>query len=97
VKLSLHPLAASDLAAAAAYYRQQGSPALESRFLDEFERVIRLLMTQPLIGSPAGLPRRSFPLRHFPYSVMYRPGDDDLRILVVRHQRRAPAFGGGRH
>jgi len=32
----------------------------------------------------------------FPYTVIYRSGADQIRILVVKHQRKRPAFGRGR-
>lgn len=96
MKVSLHPLAAADLAAAAAFYRRNASVRLEARFVTEFERVARLLVERPDLGTPFDLPRRTYPLRHFPYSIVYRPTDRGIRVLIVRHQRRAPAFGTDR-
>ncbi len=32
----------------------------------------------------------------FPYTVIYRVAEDELRILVVKHDRRRPGYGGAR-
>jgi plasmid stabilization system protein ParE len=91
---TLHREAEADLLEAARYYRRQGGPMLAARFLDEFERVTTLLQQFPGIGTPAGANRRAHALQDFPYSVIYRQtAGGDLRILVVRHQRRDPAYG----
>jgi plasmid stabilization system protein ParE len=47
----LHPGAASDLAQAARFHRQEGGRALAARFIDEFERVAALLAANPAIGT----------------------------------------------
>lgn len=93
---SLHPGAEQDLADAIDFYLDNAGPAIAQRFLDEFLRVARLLTAHPDIGTPAARGRRTFPLRVFPYSVVYRAGDNALRILVVRHQHRKPGHGSAR-
>ena len=55
------------------------------------------LMRIPVLESlPGATPRRWFPLHGFPYSIIYRLVGTDVRILVVRHQHRAPEHGGKR-
>lgn len=93
---SLHSAAARDLTEITAFYRESGSAALADRFLEEFERTAALLLQDPGLGTPFDLPRRMHPLRTFPYSVIYRPTDQGLRILAVRQQHRHPDFGHGR-
>ncbi len=61
-----------------------------NRFLIEFERICELLSANPELGIPTQGQRRRFPLHGFPYSIIYRPAPDGLRILVVRHQSRDP-------
>lgn len=92
----IHRLAADDLAQAAHFYRREGGVALARRFLNEFERIARLLEQFPDIGTPTAEGRQSFPLVDFPYSIIYRHGAAGLRILVVRHQSRDPEFGESR-
>ena len=93
---SLHRGAELDLLEAARFYRREGGTRLAARFLQEFERVADLLVRFPGIGTPADEIRRVHPLQDFPYSVIYKPMAAGVRILVVRHDRRAPEHGQAR-
>ena len=91
---TLHLGAEADLLEAARFYRREGGSKLASRFLDEFERVAGLVVRYPGMGTPAGEDRRIHPLRDFPYSVIYREAEPgQVRVLVVRGQRRDPMHG----
>jgi plasmid stabilization system protein ParE len=94
--VTLHPGARQDLEEAAAFYERAGSPAVAARFLAEFERVARLLFMNPGIGTPRARGRRGFPTTGFPYTVIYRRVPTGIQVLVVKHDRRRPDFGGGR-
>lgn len=93
---SLHLGAEQDIADALDFYAERAGLQVAQRFLDEFERVAKLLVTHPGLGTPATKGRRVFPLRIFPYSVVYRSLEPGIRIIVVRHQHRKPGFGGAR-
>ncbi len=93
---SLHRLAEQDLASAFEFYRQTGSDKVALRLLAEFERVADLLVANPGLGTPTTDGRRTCHLRTFPYAVIYKPIEAGVRILVIRHQRREPAFGDDR-
>jgi len=93
---SLHRGAERDLADAFRFYRREAGNRLAGRFLEEFERVMKLLDEFPDLGTPTGEDRRTFPLTGFPYSVIYRHVNGDVRVLVVRHQHRDPAHGDER-
>jgi plasmid stabilization system protein ParE len=97
VKYSVHPEAERELTEAAAFYHQTVNLRFASKFLDEFERVAQLLTENPGFGTPFDLPQRIYPFRVFPYSTIYKPTDYGVRILVVRHQNRAPSYGQGRN
>jgi plasmid stabilization system protein ParE len=96
VKYSLHPDAVQDIADAMDFYAAQVGMLVAERFLDEFERVANLLVSHPGLGTPTMKGRRVFPLRVFPYSVVYRSLATGMRIIVVRHQHRKPGHGGAR-
>jgi toxin ParE1/3/4 len=96
VTYSLHPDAEQDIADAVDFYSQQAGPLIAQRFLDEVERVAQLLVSHPEYGTPAAKGRRVFPLRVFPYSIVYRNVESGIRIIVVRHQHRRPGYGGAR-
>jgi plasmid stabilization system protein ParE len=94
---SLHPGAERDLADALSYYRHQTSRVVAIRFLDEFERVAKLLAEFPELGSLGAKGKRTFSLRVFPYSVVYRPASVGVKILILRHQHRRPGYGSRRN
>jgi plasmid stabilization system protein ParE len=96
VTRSIHRFASEDLLEAARTYKQEAGTGLARRFLKEFERVAKLLEEFPGIGTPTSDGRQSFPLVGFPYTIIYRHIGDEIRILVVRHQSRDPAFGESR-
>lgn len=93
---SLHPDAEQDIADALDFYREQAGVLIAQRFLSEFERIAQLLIEHPDIGTPTSKGRRVFPLRVFPYSVVYRSVEAGIRVIVVRHQHRKPGYGGTR-
>lgn len=93
---SVHPEAERELADAAAFYRRTVNLRFASKFLDEFDRVTQLLAENPGFGTPFDLPHRIYPMRVFPYSVVYKPSEYGVRVLAVRHQNRSPSYGYGR-
>ena len=93
---SLHPGAENDVANALDFYSERAGAAVAVRFLEEFERVAKLLTQHPGFGTPTIRGRRSYPLKVFPYSVVYRSLDNEIRILIVRHQHRKPGYAGSR-
>ena len=94
---SLHTLAKNDVVDAQIHYEQQAGQPIAKRFMDELERVIQLLLQNPGFGTPIARERRIYPLKHFPYSLVYRVQDDHLYILIVRHQRQRPDYASKRH
>lgn len=96
MKATLHPAAEEDLLRAAEFYEREGSPALAARFLSEFKRLAVLLAEQPEIGSPRAGGRRGFSMSIFPYTVIYRFGADEIKVLVVKHDSRRPGYGSSR-
>lgn len=93
---TLHPEAESDITAALDFYSEHAGHSVAERFLDEFERVAKLLAEYPDLGTPASRGRKTFPLSVFPYSVVYRQLEGSIRIIIVRHQHRRPSFAIGR-
>ena len=80
----------------AAQRYEDHATGLGERFLDEVEGCVELLLDQPSIGRRVGKFRR-FPLRKFPFTLIYALEDDDLVVVAVSHQRRRPGHWTGRH
>lgn len=93
---SVHPAARQDIDDALDFYLEHAGPAMARRFIDEFERSLKLLVHHPGIGTPTTRGRRALPMRVFPYSIVYRSLGSVIRVIVVRHHRRRPGFGGSR-
>lgn len=96
MKVSLHPAAEADVAAAAGFYERTGSPAVAIKFVAEFKRISHLLMEFPGLGSPRSRGRQGFSMSVFPYTVIYKAADDGIMVLVVKHDSRRPGYGGSR-
>ena len=58
MKVTLHTGAEQDIEEAAAFYEREGSPVVAARFVEEFKRVVALLLTHSDIGSPRSNGRR---------------------------------------
>ena len=93
MRVTLHPAAEQDIQEAAAFYEREGSPLVAARFVAEFKRLATLLPQHPEIGSPRSNGRRGFAMSVFPYTVVYRVVVDEIKILVVKHDRKRPGFG----
>ncbi len=97
MKYSFHPQAATDVVNAQDYYFEFAGAHVASRFTEELDRVVQLLRSNPGFGTPMSYQRRSYPLKGFPYSLVYRVEGEQLRVLIIRHQRQKPGYGNQRH
>ncbi|BAL26403.1 type II toxin-antitoxin system RelE/ParE family toxin [Azoarcus sp. KH32C] len=88
----IHPEAAVELKEAASFYAERAHKELGLALLAEFERAIGLLSDNPELGAMWRGVARRFPLRRFPYSVIYRFIGGSIQVLAVAHQRRRPGY-----
>ena len=95
--VGFHPAARVELLDAAAYYEARAA-GLGAQFVDEAERVVATLAGSPGLGAPVlgHDALRRWPLRRFPYYVLYRIDAPALLILAVAHERRRPGYWGER-
>ena len=84
--------AQADLAEAVSFYKERASVTVANAFITEFERAANVIGASPELGTPTARGRRIFPLRRFPYSLIYTVAGPDVQIWVVAHQRRKPRF-----
>ena len=82
--------AVREILEAAQRYEEQAS-GLGEQFVNEVEGCAVLLLDLPEIGRRVGQFRR-FPLRKFPFALIYEVQDDDLIIAAVSHHRRRPGY-----
>lgn len=89
---SVSPEAQRELIEGATYYAQHGGVELGSSFIAEFERSLEVLCTHPWLGSEWRGKKRRFPLRRFPYSIIYQLRPDEIRVIALAHQSRKPGY-----
>jgi toxin ParE1/3/4 len=93
---SVSPEADRELTDAAPYYADESGKELGLAIILEFERTLALLCREPSLGAPWGKGRRRFPMRRFPYSIIYYVNGNDLRVIAIGHHRRRPSYWTGR-
>lgn len=94
---SLHQGAEQDVADALDFYTQQAGLPVAQRFLDEFERVAKLLVMHPGFGTPTTKGRRVFPLRSFhtpSYIGALRRAFESLSFATSTESLATAARGG---
>lgn len=84
-------VAVAELDEALAYY---GSirPRLAADLLREIQSAKRSIMRYPAAWKPLPGGLRSFAVRRFPYTLVYRPGPDEILVVAYAHQRRGPDY-----
>ena len=72
-------------------------PGLGREFIDEFERQILRIAAAPSRWMVISGDIRRALMPRFPYLIYFRQSQPDrIRVTVVKHQRRHPAFGRDR-
>jgi len=91
VKLVVRSAANRDIIAAAEFYERQRI-GLGRAFFREVDAIFSVFCHQPYIGQAieGGQRLRGFPLRRFPYQVIYSLKNDELQVVAVTDQRRQP-------
>ena len=93
---SVSPEADRELSDSAIYYAREANAEVGLAFILEYERTLALRCANPYLGAPWRNGRRRFPLRKFPYSVIYYVRGEELRVIAVAHHRRRPSYWSGR-
>ena len=65
-------------------------------FLDELDRVIRLIRTYPLLDIQIEPEIRRFLFSRFPYSIVYGIDQETIVVIAVAHQHREPRYWADR-
>ena len=93
--VGFHPLVQKDLNEILEYYESEAGPEIADRFETEFRLAISAILNAP----------RQFPfyqkqrryrrclLATFPHVILFREAGSHVRILVLKHVKRAAAFG----
>lgn len=76
---------------AVAFYEGEAR-GLGAEFIDEFERALELIATNPHLGSYFEAGSRRKLLRRFPFQIIYEVGPDELLVVAIAHLSRRPGY-----
>ena len=90
------PQAQQELFEATQWYLTDGGPAVAEQFEWAVQRALRLLAFMPRLGSLSYPGVRTWPLKQFPYTLVYRVKGKVISVIAVAHQSREPGYWAGR-
>lgn len=80
----------------ALFYAREANAELGLAFIAEFERSLGVLCNYPRLGPVWRGTTRRFPLRRFPYTIIYLAKPEEVRVIALAHQNRRPGYWRGR-
>jgi toxin ParE1/3/4 len=86
-----HPLAEQELLDAVSYYEQQEA-GLGLDYLGEVEHAVNFLVRYPEAGGKVRGTVRRLTFPKFPYSLLYRVVEEQIRVLALAHHKRKPQY-----
>jgi plasmid stabilization system protein ParE len=89
--VEFHPEALAEAEAAVAWYRER-SPRAAEAFADEVAKAVASISEAPQRWPIFDAGFRRFPLRRFPYLVVYREKLLSIEVLALAHGRRRPGY-----
>ena len=89
--LELHPDALEDVLAGYRWYRER-SVRVADAFLAELDRALHLIQVAPESWPAYLAGTRDYPLRKYPYSVVYRLEGQSIVVYAFAHSKRRPGY-----
>ena len=93
MNLRFHPAIQTDLKLALEYFDREGGPKLGDRFFAEVQAAKDRIAAGPTHFGFFKDDIRRAKLRMFRYHFLFRITRGEVRVLVLRHNRRHPEFG----
>ena len=81
-----------ELADVAEYYEAKASARIAQAFLLEFEHTVSIIEQNQTIGRCVESGMRSFSMKRFPYSIIYKPGIDGPVVYAIASHHRRPNY-----
>jgi plasmid stabilization system protein ParE len=92
MNLAITPGAEEELREVAQHYATAGGAVLGQAFINEIQRSIELLLVSPELGNKFRRAYRHYPVRRFPYRIIYQIRADQLLVVAIAHHRRRPGY-----
>lgn len=86
-----HPRSEAEFASDAEFYAKR-SLRLAQEFTDAVDQAVTFVRENPQAGTPVRGALRSWLVRRFPYSVVYREEEERIYILALAPHRRRPGY-----
>lgn len=86
------PAARQEFSDAVQWYLAEGGPIAAELFAYAVDRALRLLVRMPKLGRQSYPGARTWPLKDFPYTLVYRTEREGISVIAVAHQSRAPGY-----
>lgn len=86
------PAAQRELFDAVQWYLQDGGLPVAEQFEWAVQRAFSLLQFMPKIGRISYPGVRTWPLKRFPYTLVYRIARKQILVIAVAHQSREPEY-----
>lgn len=93
--LTFHPLVQKDLNEILAYYEEEASAEIADCFEQELRTALASISEHPR-HFPFYLKQRRYRrcgLPTFPHLILFRENAESIRIMVLKHVKRAPGYG----
>ena len=93
--IGYHPLVQKDFNETLDYYESEGGLEIADRFETEFRLAVSAIRQAPR-HFPFYQRQRRFrrcQMATFPHIILFREAGHHVRIMVLKHLKRAPAFG----
>ncbi len=89
--IQFHSEARKEFFEAADYYEEQ-MLGLGDVFIDEVEKVLKVIEQQPASGTKITKKERRFIVSRFPYGIIYSVEKEQILIFAVMNLKRKPGY-----
>lgn len=96
MRIEYHPAIEAELVEIRDFYNER-SPHLGDDFINEFERQVLRIAAMPTRWMIVRGDTRRALMKRFPYLILFRfVAESVIRVTVIKHERRHPAYGSNR-
>ncbi len=92
MRVSFNSEAEQEFSEAARWYLDEAGLNQARDFRDEIHRTLQLLSEHPAIGTLGRNKTRSLVVHRYPYSVVYRMQEDNIRVIAIARHSRRPGY-----
>jgi len=95
MRVRLHPEARAELQEARNWYYER-SPLSATAFAHAVDNAVSRILEVPTQSPVAEKRLHKLVLQRFPFNIFYLPGESEIIIVAVAHQKRRPGYWSSR-